>query len=75
MSDEKFEPVYLGDGAYAKFDGYMIGISVGGHTHEPVVWFEPEVFWALLQYANRFWNIPGQESKQIETGPNDNTGI
>lgn len=64
MSDTKFESAYLGDGAYAKFDGYMIGISVGSHEKEPVVWLEPDVFWHLLQYANKFWNIPGQESSE-----------
>lgn len=56
-----FEPMYLGDGAYAKFDGYMIGISVGAHTNEPVVWFEPDVFWNLLKYAHKFWKIPSIE--------------
>lgn len=66
MSTEKFEPVYLGDGAYAKFDGYMIGISLGSHEREPVVWLEPDVFWQLLQYANKFWNIPGQPPKDKE---------
>ena len=44
---------YLGDGVYARFDGYHIWLSTerDGGTHE--VALEPEVFANLTQYEAR----------------------
>ena len=44
---------YLGDGVYAHFDGYSIGLSVNDHRNEPAVWLEPQVLAALNQFAQR----------------------
>ena len=44
---------YLGDGAYARWDGYQIGLLVGDHRSEPVVYLEPEVLRALVAFARR----------------------
>jgi hypothetical protein len=44
---------YLGDGVYAHFDGYSIGLSVNTHRDEPAVWLEPQVLAALNQFAQR----------------------
>lgn len=52
----EYPKVYIGDGAYAEYDGYQIrvtakdGISV---TNE--VFLNPETFIGLLNYAKRFW--------------------
>jgi hypothetical protein len=44
---------YIGDGVYARFDGYAIGLSVGDHRDEPVVWLEPSVMSALNRFAEK----------------------
>ncbi len=31
--DKKQKPVYLGDGLYAKFDGYQIYLMANSHEH------------------------------------------
>jgi hypothetical protein len=48
MSDDAS---YLGDGLYAKYDGWMIVLSTPRAEGEHYVALEPEVFEALLQYA------------------------
>jgi hypothetical protein len=40
---------YLGDGVYASFDGYQIWLRADDNR----VALEPEVFHALIGYANR----------------------
>lgn len=48
--------LYLGDGVYAKFDGYMIWIwtSDGVHESEKIA-IEPFVFKALIEFARDSW--------------------
>lgn len=49
------EPVYLGDGVYASFDGYQIWLHVGAHDRPRVVAIEPYVYDSLKRYAQRVW--------------------
>jgi hypothetical protein len=52
----KLDKTYLGDGAYASFDGHGIELSTErgpGNVHH--VYLEPEVFEALLRYAASVW--------------------
>ena len=44
---------HIGDGVYAHFDGYSIGLAVNDHRNEPEVWLEPQVLSALNQFAQR----------------------
>lgn len=46
-----YDPQYLGDAVYAQHDGYQIGLSLGSHEYSPVLWLEPEVLKALVNYA------------------------
>lgn len=46
----EIEPSYLGDGVYAKFDGYHIWLWL--QSGERIA-LEPDVFFALKQYAKR----------------------
>jgi hypothetical protein len=43
---------YLGDGVYASFDGYQIWLAANHHENK-VVALDPEVFRALVRYAER----------------------
>lgn len=55
--EKKLEPAYLGDGVYARFDGFHILLSVNHHLNE-VVALEPQVLKALNAYAesiNKFY--------------------
>jgi len=48
------EITYLGDGLYAKFDGYMIHLmSNSSETPDNEVFLEDTVFQALLNFAKR----------------------
>ena len=49
MNEPKQE--YLGDGVYAKYDGYHIWLSVDRMGRTEQVALEPPVFAALLRYA------------------------
>lgn len=54
MSDEVLPPAeYLGDGVYASFDGYQIWLAANHPHSNQRVALEPEVYAALLQYADR----------------------
>lgn len=44
---------YIGDGVYAHFDGYSIGLGVNDHRNEPEVWLEPHVLAAFNEFAQR----------------------
>jgi hypothetical protein len=61
------EPLYdyLGDGVYAFHDGYSIGLSLGHHLNEPLVWLEPEVLTALNRFATRAQDHYTQLSTQV----------
>jgi hypothetical protein len=41
---------YLGDGVYARFDGYQIWLAANHHENEMIA-LEPAVFQALVNYA------------------------
>jgi hypothetical protein len=43
-------PVYIGDGVYAYFDGNGIELRLGAHDNECVVYLEPEVMDALVTF-------------------------
>jgi hypothetical protein len=44
---------YIGDGVYAKFDGYGFEIKVNDHRSPTVVYLEPEVLQALNKFAKK----------------------
>jgi hypothetical protein len=46
-------PIYLGDGLYAYFDGYGIELRLGSHDAECAVYLEPTVFDALAAFRER----------------------
>ena len=45
---------YIGDGVYVSFDGYQICVAVND-PENVVAYFEPQVFAALVRYADRVW--------------------
>ena len=49
----KTEPVYLGDGVYASFNGYHIELRLEDHCNPVVVYLEPPVMKQLIVYFNR----------------------
>ncbi len=55
------QPVYLGDGLYASFDGYQIWLHVGSHTTGPVVAIEPGVMQSLEHFADAVFERKGIE--------------
>ena len=46
------EPTYLGDGVYARFDGYHVWLSTQEGSD---IALEPEVFRSLHDYVLRCW--------------------
>lgn len=46
------EPVHLGDGVYASFDGYHICLAVNDHRNHAVA-LEPSVMQALIMFGNK----------------------
>lgn len=48
--DLTMEPEYLGDAVYASFDGYHIELRLNDHRSPPVVFLEPAVMDALINY-------------------------
>jgi hypothetical protein len=58
---EQNEMTYLGDGVYAKFDGYQIVLHVNDKDNpSDVVYLEYNVFKSLVGYGNRIWEIQSQ---------------
>lgn len=48
------DPIYLGDGLYAQHDGYQIRVwASNGVETTNEVFFEPETFKALQDYAKK----------------------
>ena len=48
-----YDKVYLGDGAYAQFDGYGVSVTAeNGIEATDTVYLEPEVYDALVKYWN-----------------------
>lgn len=63
MPDTQVPPkeVYLGDGLYASFDGFQIGLRAPRENGDHVVFLEPQVLAALLAYIDQlFPGKPGQ---------------
>jgi len=54
MSDAR--EVYLGDGLYASFDGYMIMLLAPREDGDHCVGLEPPVFASLADFAKRCWS-------------------
>ena len=50
MNYTKFQE-YIGDGVYASFDGYQIWLKTQRDHGEDAIALEPEVFRALLAFA------------------------
>jgi hypothetical protein len=46
------EPVHLGDGVYASYDGFHINLAVNHHNNH-VVSLDPSVMRNLFEYARR----------------------
>jgi hypothetical protein len=44
--------IYLGDGVYARFDGYNVLLAVMNHRNE-VLTLEPEVMLKLIEFADK----------------------
>jgi len=44
---------YLGDGVYAKWDGYQIELRANDPDSEDVIYIEPRVLDALVQFLER----------------------
>lgn len=51
---------HLGDGVYANFDGYGVGISVNDHRSPEVVYFEPEVVEKLSSFLKAHQDYQSQ---------------
>src|SRR5258708_38413754 len=45
--------IYLGDGLYASFDGFMITLRAPRENGDHLVMLEPEVFAALVEFQKR----------------------
>lgn len=56
-------PIYIGDGVYARFDGYQVWFAVDNHLNE-VVALEPRVIEAL----NKFYEYAKENFKPEEDG-------
>jgi len=41
----------IGDGVYARSDGYGISLKVNSPMKQVAIYLEPEVLFALIQYA------------------------
>lgn len=56
---------YLGDGLYAEFDGFQIRlVASDGERVLNEVFLEPDVFYALLNYAQGIGFATGDERKR-----------
>lgn len=58
------QPIYLGDGVYASFDGYQIQLHLGAHTKPPLIALEPDVFFTLRSYANKVWMLNDEQIRE-----------
>ena len=55
---------YLGDGVYARFDGYQVWLAVNDHTND-VVAIDPYVMEALIRYANQFMKLVKEKNDGV----------
>ncbi len=51
------EPAYIGDGVYARFDGYQIWIQTEREKGIEQIALEPQVFNELVGYARKVWPL------------------
>ena len=51
MSNTQLIETYLGDGLYAKFDGYGITLRAPREEGDHYVYLEPEVYESLLRFV------------------------
>jgi hypothetical protein len=49
------DPVYLGDGVYAQDEGFMIKVWTDREDGQHFIYFEPEVFYALVQFGTKIF--------------------
>lgn len=57
---EPGEPVHLGDGAYAQFDGHFIRLRANSHDPRECtgeVALEPGALARFVEFAKRYWQI------------------
>ena len=60
MNNEK---IYIGDGAYAQFDGYgFIVTTENGISVQNTIYFEPEVFQSFKSFYERYYPV-----KEVQT--------
>ena len=58
MSHDPMAITYLGDGVYARFDGYYLWLYTdNGVTKTHPVALEPQVYNHLVDYAAKHWNM------------------
>jgi hypothetical protein len=57
------EEVYLGDGLYASFDGFMILLRAPRRHEDHWVGLEPEVYEKLVEFARDRWKPPPKDLK------------
>ena len=62
MDDEMENHVYIGDGVYAKFDGYGIELRANDPNKDDYIYLEPEVLDSLIRVAQQ-WEILTTENK------------
>jgi hypothetical protein len=61
MTRDPEPTTYLGDGVYAEFDGWMVKLTTHRADGEHVIYFEPEVYDALVRFARRCgWKEPAR---------------
>ena len=53
-------PTYLGDAVYAYFDGWGIELRLNHHESPCVVYLEPEVGQALIEFYRQYVGIKGE---------------
>ena len=46
---------YIGDGVYARFDGYQLWLRTPRENGDHVIALEPAVYFALRDYAQKIW--------------------
>ena len=70
MSNPRIQKTYLGDGAYAEYDGFGVEVTTeNGIAVTNRVYLEPEVFVSLMKYASLFWDL--SESTKGNSSPRE----
>lgn len=57
-------PVYIGDGVYAYFDGYGVELRLGRHDAQCAVYLEPEVMASLAEFFEAVRKTKEEAKKQ-----------